>query len=122
MAWAAAKLHQFDRAHDDLATTLEINVNTKQPEQESRVKMIQTIARWSFTKREICSILERITRIQFYANTLLLDEQYSLCNEEKLDRYCLGEAIEVHKLRLAHSRTSDYCPRDNIEKTGARLW
>ena len=69
---------QFARAYDDLATTLKINFNTKQPEQESRVKTIQAIARWSFTKSEIYSVLERITRLQLYSNTLLLDEQYSL--------------------------------------------
>lgn len=76
-------VQQFARAYDDLATTLKINVNTKQPEQESRMKTMQTIARWSFTKTEIYSMLERITRLQLYANTLLLDEQYS--HVERID-------------------------------------
>lgn len=74
---------QFARAYDDLTTTLKINVKTKQPEHESRMKTMQIIARWSFTKGEIYSVLERITRLQLYANTLLLDDQYSLV--ERID-------------------------------------
>ena len=68
-------VQQFARAYDDLSTTLKINVDTKQPEQESRVKTMQIIAAWSFTKSEVYSMLERITRLQLYANTLLFDEQ-----------------------------------------------
>lgn len=44
---------------------------------------MQTIVGWSFTKSEIYSMLERITRLQLYANTLLLDEQYS--HVERID-------------------------------------
>ena len=76
-------VQQFAQAYEDLATTLKINVNTKQLEKESRVKKVQTIVKWSFTKSEIYSMLERITRLQLYANTLLLDEQHS--HVERID-------------------------------------
>lgn len=84
--WLAQRLNliqQFALAYEDLATALKIDPHTKQPVQESRVKIIQTVAKWSFTKSEIYSTLERVTRLQLYANTLLLDEQYSLV--QKID-------------------------------------
>ncbi len=88
-------IHQFARAYDDLAATLNIDAITKQPEQRSRIKTIQAVAKWSFTKSEVYSMLERVTRLQLYANTLLLDEQYSLV--EKIDNR--QEAIQEEKQR-----------------------
>lgn len=69
---------QFARAYEDLAAILKIDTDTGHLKQESRTKAIQTIATWSFTKSEVFSVLERISRLQLYANTLLLHEQNAL--------------------------------------------
>jgi hypothetical protein len=68
-------VRQFQRAYDDLAASLKIDVATGQLKQESRFKAARTAARWSFTKSEVYSLLERINRLQQYANTLLLSDQ-----------------------------------------------
>lgn len=68
-------LRQFSRAYDDLATSLNLDSSTSQLKQESRLKTIRTLSRWSFSKNEVYSLLERVTRLQQYASTLLLDEQ-----------------------------------------------
>ena len=68
-------LRQFARAYVDLAASLNFDVSTGSFKAESRFKSIKTIAKWSFTKNEVYSILERITRLQQYANTLMIDEQ-----------------------------------------------
>ena len=76
-------VRQFARANDDLAAMLKIGATTGQAKLESRIKIIHTVAKWSFTKSEVYSVLERITRLQLYANTLLLDEQCSMV--ERID-------------------------------------
>jgi hypothetical protein len=68
-------VRQFQRAYDDLAASLKVDASTGQLKQESRFKAIRTAARWSFTKSEVYSLLERINRLQQYANTLLLSGQ-----------------------------------------------
>ncbi len=50
------------------------------------MKGVQTIAKWSFIKSEVYSMPERVTRLQLFANTLLLDEQH-----------CLVERIETRQ-------------------------
>ena len=71
-------VRQFVRAYEDLATSLKFDTTTGQLRQESRIKIIRTLSKWSFTKGEVYSILERITRLQQYANILLMDEQQSV--------------------------------------------
>lgn len=68
-------LRQFQRAYEDLAKSLKVDIATGQLKQESRFRAIRTATRWSLTKSEVYSVLERITRLQQYANTLLLDDQ-----------------------------------------------
>ena len=74
-------LRQFTRAHEDLAIAFGFDVATGRLKQESRLNTMRTVARWSFTKNEVYSLLEKITRLQQYANTLLLDEQRSVPQE-----------------------------------------
>ncbi|KAH0536013.1 hypothetical protein FGG08_007096 [Glutinoglossum americanum] len=71
-------VRQFQRAYDDLAASLKVDAPTGQLKQESRIKAIRTASRWSFTKSEVYSLLERINRLQQYANTLLLSDQYTV--------------------------------------------
>jgi hypothetical protein len=68
-------LRQFQSALDDLAKALKLNATSGDLKQESRLKAALTTARWSFTKSEVYAILERLTRLQQYANTILLEEQ-----------------------------------------------
>ena len=68
-------LRQFQRAYDDLAKSLKVDTSTGDLKQESRLRAIRTAAKWSFTKSEVYSVLERITRLQQHANVLLLDDQ-----------------------------------------------
>ena len=68
-------LWQFQSALDDLAKVLKLNATSTDLRQESRLKAALTTARWSFTKSEVYSILERLTRLQQYANTMLLQQQ-----------------------------------------------
>lgn len=68
-------LRQFVRGYGDLAILLGFDVATGQLKQESRLKKIRNATKWSFSKNEVYSILERVTRLQHYASTLLLDEQ-----------------------------------------------
>lgn len=74
-------LRQFARAHEDLATAFGFDVATGRLKIESRFNTIRTASKWSFTKSEVYSLLEKITRLQQYANTLLLDEQWSVPQE-----------------------------------------
>ena len=66
---------QFEAAYIDLATALKVDTATGKIKEESRFKTIRSSARWSFTKSEVYSLLERITRLQQYANMLLSNDQ-----------------------------------------------
>lgn len=55
--------------------TLKYDVAAGKVKEEGRYKAIRTAAKWSFTKSEIYSLLERVTRLQQYANLLLSDDQ-----------------------------------------------
>lgn len=68
-------LRQFQRAYDDLAKLLKVDITTGKLKQESRFKAIRTSTKWSFTKSDVYLLLERVTRLQQHANTLLLDDQ-----------------------------------------------
>lgn len=68
-------LRQFQRAYEDLAKTLKVDTSTGDLKRESRFRAIRTATKWSLTKSEVYSVLERITRLQQHANTLLLDDQ-----------------------------------------------
>lgn len=71
-------VRQFARAYDELAASLNFDAFTGQLKQESRLKAIRTLSKWSFTKSEVYSLLERVTRLQQYLNMLLLEEQQSV--------------------------------------------
>ncbi len=70
-------VRQFEAAYDDLALSLRLDPSTGHAKEESRFKAIRTASRWSFTKFQVYSLLERVTRLQQYANTLLSDDQLS---------------------------------------------
>lgn len=68
-------VRQFEAAYDDLAMTLSIDAVTGQVKQESKMRAARTKLTWSFSKSEVYSLLERVTRLQQYANLLLVDDQ-----------------------------------------------
>lgn len=68
-------IRQFEEAYDDLATTLKYDVSGGKIKEESRFRSARTVAKWPFTKSEVYSLLERVTRLQQYANLLLVDDQ-----------------------------------------------
>lgn len=68
-------VRQFEEAYDDLAITLNYDVGAGKLKSESRFRTARTAAKWSFTKSEVYSLLERVTRLQQYANMLLSDDQ-----------------------------------------------
>ena len=68
-------VRQFEAAYDDLAMTLKFDTVTGKIKEESKLRAARTIAKWSFSKSEVYSLLERITRLQQHANVLLADDQ-----------------------------------------------
>jgi len=68
-------VRQFEAAYDDLAMTLKIDAVTGKIKEESKLRLARTIAKWSLSKSEVYSLLERITRLQQHANVLLVDDQ-----------------------------------------------
>lgn len=71
-------VRQFEAAYDDLATTLKFDAVTGKIKEESKLRAARTMAKWSFSKSEVYSLLERITRLQQHANVLLVDDQKSV--------------------------------------------
>ena len=65
----------FQAAFDDLANALNIDPETGQPREESRFKAFQLKAKWTITKSDIYTILQRMERLQHHANALLSDNQ-----------------------------------------------
>lgn len=68
-------LGQFQSALGELARVLKLEATSTDLKQESRLRAALTTARWSFTKSEVYAILKRLSRLQQYANTMLLEEQ-----------------------------------------------
>ena len=68
-------VRQFEEAYDDLALTLKYDVVAGVFKEESRLRAARTAAKWSFTKPEVYSLLEMVTRLQQYASLLLSDDQ-----------------------------------------------
>lgn len=68
----------FEAAYDDLAMTLKLDGATGRIEERTRLRAAYTKAKWSFSKAEVYSLLERVTRLQQYANVLLADDQQSV--------------------------------------------
>lgn len=62
---------QFEEAYHDLALILEYDGAVGKTNEEHRSRAARTDAKWSFTKPEVYSLLERITRMQHCANLLL---------------------------------------------------
>ncbi|MCJ1401500.1 hypothetical protein MMC11_004714 [Xylographa trunciseda] len=77
-------IKQFEAAYDDLVLSLKIDPATGKRKEESRLKAFRSATAWSFTKFEVYTLLERISRLQQYANMLLADEQYILV--ERMDQ------------------------------------
>ena len=77
-------VHQLSSGLQDLAAILKFDLSTGQPKEESRLKGLRSTANWSFTKSEVYSMLQRVERLQQYANALLSDEQHSML--ERLDQ------------------------------------
>lgn len=71
-------VRQFEAAYDDLAMTLKFDEATGRIKEGSRLRAAYTTAKWSFSKSEVYSLLERITRLQQHANILLADDQQSV--------------------------------------------
>jgi hypothetical protein len=68
-------VRQLEAAYDDLAQFLKIDPATGRRKEENRFKALRSASTWSFTKFEVYTLLERIGRLQDYANTLLADDQ-----------------------------------------------
>lgn len=68
-------VRQFEIAYDDFALALEVDPKTGKRKEEGRLKSFKSVATWSFTKFEVFALLERITRLQQHANSLLADDQ-----------------------------------------------
>ncbi|KAI4169534.1 MAG: hypothetical protein LQ343_005614 [Gyalolechia ehrenbergii] len=77
-------VRQFEAAYDDLAMTLKFDEATGRIKEGSRLRAAYTTAKWSFSKSEVYSLLERITRLQQHANILLADDQHTLL--QRMDR------------------------------------
>ena len=75
---------QFSGAYDELAKAMKIDASTGKIKSESRAKAVWTLTKWSFTKSEVYALLDRVTRMQTYANTLLLEEQHEMV--ERIDQ------------------------------------
>ena len=71
-------VRQFEAAYDDLAMTLKFHAVAGKIKEESKLRAARTMAKWSFSKSDVYSLLERITRLQQYANVLLADDQRSV--------------------------------------------
>jgi hypothetical protein len=78
IAHQAALVQQFQAACDDLAATLGFEPSTESLTVESQYRELRTKAKWFSTKKEVYVILERISRIEQHANTLLLTQQRSV--------------------------------------------
>lgn len=68
-------LEQFRKTCADLVKKLERYQLPEESEKGSRLKAIKLAAKWPFSKPEVYALLERVTRIQQYANTLLVADQ-----------------------------------------------
>lgn len=66
---------QFEAAYDDLAITLRSDAVTSKIKEGSKLRAARTMAKWSFSKSEVYSLLERITRLQQHVKVLLADDQ-----------------------------------------------
>lgn len=71
----APLIRQFKGALDDLCKFLNLDPTSGQFKKESRLRTIRIAAKWSFSKTDIYTILERITRLQQHSNTLLIHDQ-----------------------------------------------
>lgn len=68
-------VRQLEAAYDDLAMTLKYDAVSGKIREESKLKAARTTAKWSFSKSEVYSLLERVTRLQQHASILLADDQ-----------------------------------------------
>lgn len=71
-------VEQFTKALQDLAETLKFDLETGEPKVESRLRAMRSAAKWTFTKSEVFTLLQRVERLQQYANALLSDDQHTI--------------------------------------------
>lgn len=79
--WLADHKHiarQFEAAYDDLAMTLKFDAVATNIKEKGTLNAARTMAKWTFSKSEVYSLLERIARLQQYAKLLLADDQQSV--------------------------------------------
>jgi hypothetical protein len=65
-------VRQFQMACNDLSSSLKVNLGTGKL---NRASKLLSAAKWAFSKSEVYSLLKRVTRLQQYANTLLVTDQ-----------------------------------------------
>lgn len=97
-AWLAshqAALSQLQQAHEDLVKLLKIDIAVGTPKKEDRLHSFLTAAKWPFSKTDVYSILERVSRLQRYVNAILRADQ----------------AIALERLSIQHAEV-EYQGRD----------
>ena len=68
-------LSQLQQAYGDLAKILKIDVAVGTLKKEDRLHSFLIAAKWPFSKTDVYSILERVSRLQQYVNAILLADQ-----------------------------------------------
>lgn len=137
-------VRQFEVALEDLALLLDYDTASGKVKRHSRFKTVRILSTWSFNKSEIYSLLERITRLQQYANLLLSDDHYTLLErmdqkqQEALDQKLKAEILSwlcpLHMSQV-HRIVSDRAQKGTgewflvseefttwLENTGSSLW
>ncbi|KAL4804848.1 hypothetical protein BDV18DRAFT_161941 [Aspergillus unguis] len=94
-----ALAQQFKVACDDLAASIGFDPSTAALKQEGRLRELRTAAKWFFTKKDVYTILERISRIEQHANSLLLASQSDLL--ERIDQR--GQKAELKQSKSSLS-------------------
>jgi len=68
-------VRQFQRAYQELATSLQLDIFTGKQKPETKLQAIRAAVKWSFGKSEVYALVERITRLQHYSTTLMIGDQ-----------------------------------------------
>jgi hypothetical protein len=96
-----ALVKQFKADCEELASTLGFDPSTESLKLESRFRELRTATKWVSSKKEVYAILERISRIEQHANTLLLSHQRSVhlstadAIKKKASRYYTNLVLEL---------------------------
>ena len=106
-------LHMFQSAFNDLANALNIDPETGQPREESRLRTLQSKAKWTFTKSDVFAILQRMERLQQHTNSLLSDDQRNIL--ERIDQK--QQEAQDQKFRLALLGWLSSIPMTQVHQT-----